>query len=121
MLSANDNELLTRTGPGTPMGDLLRRFWAPVLIATELPEPDCPPVRVDVLGEELVAFRDTSGAVGLIEGRCPHRQAELFWGRNEECGLRCIYHGWKFDVSGACLAARVTVQGQGRDHGLPHA
>ena len=103
MLSANDNELLTRTGPGTPMGDLLRRFWAPVLLATEVPEPDCPPVRVDVLGEELVAFRDTSGAVGLVEGRCPHRQAELFWGRNEECGLRCVYHGWKFDVSGACL------------------
>ena len=103
MLSANDNELLTRTGAGTPMGDLFRRFWAPVLIATELPEPDCPPVRVGVLGEELVAFRDTTGAVGLIEGRCPHRGAGLYWGRNEECGLRCIYHGWKFDVNGNCL------------------
>ena len=103
MLSANDNELLTRTGPGTPMGDLFRRFWTPVLIATELPGPDCPPVRVGVLGEELVAFRDTNGAVGLIEGRCPHRQTELYWGRNEECGLRCIYHGWKFDVEGNCV------------------
>ncbi len=103
MLSANDNELLTRTGPGTPMGDVFRRFWVPVLIAGELPEPDCPPVRVAVLGEELVAFRDTNGTVGLIEGRCPHRRAELFWGRNEECGLRCVYHGWKFDVDGNCV------------------
>ena len=103
MLSANDNELLTRTGPGTPMGELFRRFWMPVLIAAELPEPDCPPVRVGALGEELVAFRDTNGTVGLIEGRCPHRRAELFWGRNEECGLRCVYHGWKFDVEGNCV------------------
>ena len=103
MLSAHDNELLTRTGPGTPMGELFRRFWMPVLLAADLPAPDCPPVRVHALGEELVAFRDTAGAVGLVDGRCPHRRAELFWGRNEEHGLRCVYHGWKFDVRGACV------------------
>ena len=103
MLSAHDNELLTRTGAGSPMGELFRRFWMPVLLASELPAPDGPPVRVGVLGEELVAFRDTAGEVGLVEGRCPHRRAELFWGRNEEHGLRCVYHGWKFDVRGACV------------------
>ncbi|MCU1504814.1 MAG: ring-hydroxylating oxygenase subunit alpha [Ilumatobacteraceae bacterium] len=103
MLSAADNELLTRTGPGTGMGELFRRFWQPVLLSRELPEPDCPPVRVTVLGEPLVAFRDTRGRVGLVEPNCPHRGANLFFGRNEECGIRCAYHGWKFDVDGNCL------------------
>ena len=103
MLSANDNEFLTRTGSATAMGQLFRRFWLPVLVGAELPEADGTPVRVGVLGEELVAFRDTNRAIGLIEGRCPHRRAELFWGRNEECGLRCVYHGWKFDVDGNCV------------------
>src|SRR5207247_10054863 len=98
MLSESDNELLTRVGPGTPMGELLRRFWQPVLMAEELPEPDCAPVKVRLLGEDLVAFRDTDGRLGLIDGRCAHRQAHLYYGRNEECGLRCVYHGWKFDV-----------------------
>jgi phenylpropionate dioxygenase-like ring-hydroxylating dioxygenase large terminal subunit len=103
MLSAADNELLTRTGAGTPMGEYFRRFWLPVLLAQEVAEPDGPPVRVTVLGEELVAFRDTDGRVGLIDPRCPHRGADLFFGRNEECGLRCVYHGWKFDVHGRCV------------------
>ena len=103
MLSAADNELLTRTGPDTPMGDLFRRFWMPALLSQELPEPDCPPVRVKIMGEELVAFRDTEGRVGLVDPRCPHRGANLFFGRNEQCGLRCAYHGWKFDVSGRCV------------------
>jgi phthalate 4,5-dioxygenase len=103
MLSAKDNELLVRTGPDTPMGALLRRFWSPILLAEELAEPDCTPVRVTVLGEKLVAFRDTSGAVGLLAAYCPHRRANLYWGRNEEHGLRCIYHGWKFDVDGRCV------------------
>ena len=103
MLSAAENEVLTRTGAGTPMGELFRRFWLPVLLSQELPEPDCPPVRVRVMGEDLVAFRDTKGRVGLLDPRCPHRGANLFFGRNEECGIRCIYHGWKFDVAGECL------------------
>ena len=85
------------------MGELFRRFWLPVLLSQELPEPDCPPVRVKILGEDLVAFRDTDGRVGLLDPRCPHRGADLFFGRNEECGLRCVYHGWKFDVDGRCV------------------
>ncbi len=103
MLGAADNELLTRTGSGTPMGDYFRRFWLPVLLSQEVAEPDGPPVRVKVMGEDLVAFRDTHGRVGLVEPACPHRGASLFFGRNEECGLRCAYHGWKFDVDGRCL------------------
>lgn len=103
MLSTADNELLCRVGPGTPMGQYLRRFWMPALLSRELPEPDCPPVRVRLLGEGLVAFRDTEGKVGLVAENCPHRGASLFFGRNEECGLRCVYHGWKFDTSGACV------------------
>ena len=102
MLSVADNELLTRTGPGTPMGDLFRRFWLPALLPSELPSPDCAPIRLRLLGEDLIAFRDTSGRVGFVAQACPHRGASLFFGRNEEDGLRCVYHGWKFDVSGAC-------------------
>src|SRR6516165_5896362 len=103
MLSREENEYLCRVGPGTPMGTLLRRFWMPALIATELPEPDCPPIRLRLLGEDLIAFRDTAGRVGLIQNHCPHRGASLFFGRNEEAGIRCVYHGWKFDSSGACV------------------
>ena len=103
MLSRQDNELITRTGPGTPMGEYLRRFWVPALLTRELPEPDCPPVRVKIMSEELVAFRDTNGVVGVVDNYCPHRRASLFFGRNEECGLRCVYHGWKFDVHGDCV------------------
>jgi phenylpropionate dioxygenase-like ring-hydroxylating dioxygenase large terminal subunit len=100
MLSAADNELLTRTGVDAPMGQFFRRFWQPVALSEELPEPDGPPIRVQVMGERLVAFRDTDGRVGLVDPRCPHRGADLFYGRNEGCGLRCVYHGWKFDVAG---------------------
>lgn len=102
MLSREDNELLTRTGAGTPMGELFRSYWIPVLLAEQLPEPDGAPVRVKVLGEELVAFRDSAGEVGLVDPRCPHRGANLFFGRNEQGGIRCSYHGWKFDVRGEC-------------------
>jgi phthalate 4,5-dioxygenase oxygenase subunit len=102
-MDARDNELLTRTGPGTPMGTLFRRFWIPALLSEEVNEKDCPPMRVTLLGEELVAFRDSAGRVGLLNARCPHRCAELFFGRNEEGGLRCAYHGWKFDVEGRCM------------------
>ena len=102
MLTREDNELLTRVGPGTPMGDLLRQYWMPLLFSEELPEADCPPKRVRLLGEDLIAYRDTSNRVGLLANACPHRGASMFFGRNEEDGLRCVYHGWKFDVTGAC-------------------
>ena len=103
VISRTDNDLLTQTHRGTPMGDLMRRYWMPALLASELPEPDCPPVRVRLLGEDLVAFRDTAGRIGLLEEFCPHRRASLFLGRNEEHGIRCVFHGWKFDVAGRCL------------------
>lgn len=103
MLSAEENELLTKVGPGTPMGELARRFWTPILLAGELPAPDCDPVRVRILGEDLVAFRDTSGRIGLLDAWCQHRGADLFFGRNEHGGLRCVYHGWKYDADGACV------------------
>jgi phthalate 4,5-dioxygenase len=103
MLSAADNDLLTRTGAGTPMGVYFRRFWQPVALSEELPEPDSAPIRVEVMGEKLVAFRDTNGRIGLVDPRCPHRGADLFYGRNEGCGLRCVYHGWKFDVAGKAV------------------
>jgi phenylpropionate dioxygenase-like ring-hydroxylating dioxygenase large terminal subunit len=103
MLSREDNELLTRTDAGTPMGELMRRYWLPALLSEEIPAPDCPPVRVRMLGEELVAFRDTQGRIGLLGEHCAHRGTSLFYGRNEECGLRCVYHGWKFDVEGRVL------------------
>jgi phthalate 4,5-dioxygenase len=98
-----ENELITRVGPGTPMGNVLRRYWLPALLATDLPGPDCAPMRVRLLGEDLVAFRDSSGRLGLLEDTCPHRCASLFLGRNEQDGLRCVYHGWKFDVAGNCV------------------
>jgi phthalate 4,5-dioxygenase oxygenase subunit len=103
VLTAADNDRLVRVGPGTPMGELLRRYWMPALLSWELPEPDSPPVRITLLGEELLAFRDTEGRLGLVDEFCAHRTASLFFGRNEECGLRCSYHGWKFDVDGNCV------------------
>ncbi|MBV9582898.1 MAG: aromatic ring-hydroxylating dioxygenase subunit alpha [Chloroflexi bacterium] len=103
MLSQEENEYLCRVGVGTPMGTLLRRFWMPALISTELPEPDCAPIRLTLLNEQLVAFRDSSGAVGVVANNCPHRGASLFFGRNEEAGIRCVYHGWKFDLTGQCV------------------
>jgi phenylpropionate dioxygenase-like ring-hydroxylating dioxygenase large terminal subunit len=103
MLSVEENTILTQVGAGTPMGELMRRYWMPALLSADIPEPDCAPVRVKLLGEELVAFRDTAGRVGLLEEYCPHRLASLFLGRNEESGLRCVYHGWKFDVRGNCV------------------
>src|SRR3954466_14745004 len=102
-MRAEQNELLTRTGPGTPMGELFRRYWLPALLAEELPEPDCPPVRVKILGERLIAFRDTQNRFGLIDEFCAHRGASLWFGRNEEGGLRCSYHGWKYDMTGQCV------------------
>jgi phthalate 4,5-dioxygenase len=103
MLTKERNDLLTQTGPGTPMGNLFRCFWQPALLAEELPEPDCPPVRVQLFSERLVAFRDTQNRLGLIDEFCAHRCVSLWFGRNEENGLRCPYHGWKYDVTGQCV------------------
>jgi len=102
-MRAEDNERLTRVGPGTPGGEMLRRYWHPVLLASELPAPDSAPIRVRVLGEDLIAFRDSDGKVGLVDAYCAHRRAPLFFGRNEDCGIRCVYHGWKFDRQGNCV------------------
>ena len=103
MLSATDLKMLTQTGPGTPMGELFRRFWLPAMLPRELPEPDCAPVRLRLLGEDMVAWRNTDGSIGVMQNACPHRGASMFFGRNEENGLRCVYHGWKFDAEGACV------------------
>src|SRR5690242_17682648 len=103
VLKQEENELITRVGPGTPMGNFMREYWIPALLSSELPTPDSDPLRVLLLGEKLIAFRDTNGAVGLMDQNCPHRGASLFFGRNEECGLRCVYHGWKFDAQGNCV------------------
>jgi phthalate 4,5-dioxygenase oxygenase subunit len=103
MLSKEDNELLSRIGPGTAMGNVMRQYWIPAVKSDELPAPDSPPLRLKLLGEELIAFRMTSGKVGVIANSCPHRGASLFFGRNEEEGLRCVYHGWKFNETGACI------------------
>ena len=103
MLSKEDNEILTQVGAGTPMGELLRRYWMPACLSSEVAEPDGDVARVRLLGEHLVAFRDSEGKVGVLDEECPHRGASMFFARNEECGLRCIYHGWKFDVSGQCV------------------
>jgi phenylpropionate dioxygenase-like ring-hydroxylating dioxygenase large terminal subunit len=103
VLSVEMNEMLTRVGPGTRMGELFRKYWLPAVLSEEVPEADGAPVRVRLLGEDLVAFRDSAGVVGLVDAYCPHRRAPMFFGRNEECGLRCVYHGWKFDVGGNCV------------------
>jgi phthalate 4,5-dioxygenase oxygenase subunit len=103
MLRKEQNDLLTQTGPGTPMGEFFRRHWIPALLAEELPGADCAPVRVQLLSERLIAFRDSEDRLGLIDEFCAHRGVSLWFGRNEECGLRCPYHGWKYDVTGQCV------------------
>ena len=102
MTTPEQNETLVHTGPGTLMGDLLRRYWVPALLAREVGERDCPPVRVQLMGEKLICFRDSDGRIGMIGEFCAHRGVSLWFGRNEESGLRCPYHGWKYDVTGAC-------------------
>ena len=102
-VDAGKNAYLTAVDHGSPMGALLRSYWIPLLYSHELAEPDGPPRRIRLLGESLVAFRDTDGGVGLFDQHCPHRRASLFFGRNEEGGLRCAYHGWKFGIDGRCL------------------
>jgi phenylpropionate dioxygenase-like ring-hydroxylating dioxygenase large terminal subunit len=103
MLRKEQNDLLTQTGPGTTMGRLFRCYWLPALLASELPENECPPVRVKLLSERLLAFRDSQGRYGLIDEFCAHRGVSLWFGRNEDNGLRCPYHGWKYDHTGQCI------------------
>ncbi len=100
MLTPEENELLCRVEGDAPMGALMRRHWTPVCLAEEVAEPDGAPVKARVFGEDLVVFRDTDGRVGVMDEYCPHRRASLVFGRNEDCGLRCLYHGWKIDVDG---------------------
>lgn len=101
-MQSNDSADLTRVGPGTVMGEFMRQFWMPAAMSSEV-KVDSEPVRLMLLGEKLVAFRDSNGQVGILDHRCPHRCASLFLGRNEESGIRCVYHGWKFDVRGNCV------------------
>ena len=103
MLSATDNAYLNSSEPDTPMGNYLRCHWHPVALSEEVAKPDCAPIRLKVMGEDLLLFRDSNGNTGLIEPFCAHRGADLFFGRNEECGIRCIYHGWKYDIHGNCI------------------
>jgi len=100
MLTASENELLCRVEGDAPMGRLMRRHWVPAVLSEQVAQPDGAPVRVQLFGEKLVAFRDSNGKLGLLGESCPHRKASLAFGRNEECGLRCLYHGWKFDTEG---------------------
>lgn len=103
MLTPEENDLICRVEGDAPMGRFMREFWLPACLSEEIPSKDGDPVRVRLLGEDLVAFRDTDGRIGVIGEFCPHRRASLFFGRNEECGLRCLYHGWKIDVDGRVL------------------
>ena len=103
MLKKELNDLVTQTGPGTPMGNLFRRYWLPALLSEQLPGPDCDPVRLELLSEKMLAFRDTEGKLGLIDEFCAHRGVSLWFGRNEQNGIRCPYHGWKYDVNGQCM------------------
>jgi phenylpropionate dioxygenase-like ring-hydroxylating dioxygenase large terminal subunit len=103
VLSEERNKLVTETGPDTSMGNLFRRYWIPFLLSEEVSEEGGPPVRVKLLSERLLAFRDSKGELGLIEEFCAHRRVSLWFGRNEEGGIRCPYHGWKYDVTGKCL------------------
>ena len=102
MTTASEGQELTRVGPGTPMGELMRQYWLPAIKSSELLAGG-DPLRLMLLGEKLIAFRDTAGRVGVMDHRCPHRCASLFYGRNEEGGMRCVYHGWKFATDGQCL------------------
>jgi len=100
MLTQEENDLLCRVEGKALMGQLMRRHWTPVCLIEEVSEPDGTPVKAKVFGEDLVVFRDTNGRVGVMDEYCPHRRVSLVFGRNENCGLRCLYHGWKMDVDG---------------------
>ena len=119
-MRAADHKILSETGAGTPMGNLLRRYWTAALLSRELPENDGAPVRVRLLGEDLVAFRDSNGKVGLLGEHCCHRGASLFFAENKECGLRCWYHGWKYDAAGKCVDMPNEPPGKDFKHEVKH-
>ena len=100
MLDSSKNQLLTQVGPGTPMGELLRRYWMPIAAVSEFEDKTIKPVRL--LGEDLTLYKDLSGTFGLVDRHCPHRRADTSYGFVEQCGLRCNYHGWLFDQDGRC-------------------
>jgi phthalate 4,5-dioxygenase len=103
MLKHDQTELLSRVGRETPMGELFRRFWLPAILSSEIEKPDSPPKRLRILKEDLIAFRNSDGHVGIVSAYCAHRSAPLYFGRNEACGIRCPYHGWKFAIDGSCI------------------
>ncbi|HEX7007254.1 MAG TPA: Rieske 2Fe-2S domain-containing protein [Alphaproteobacteria bacterium] len=121
MLSAEENDLLCRVEGDAPMGKLMRQHWLPACLSEEVAEPDGTPVRTRLLGQNLVVFRDTDGRLGVLDEQCPHRRASLAFGRNEEGGLRCLYHGWKFDVDGNCLDQACEPDGGIGRHRIKHA
>ena len=102
-MTPQQNDILARVEGSAPMGRLMRQHWMPACMSEEVAEPDCTPLRVRLLGENMVVFRDSKGRLGALDEQCPHRRASLAFGRNEECGLRCLYHGWKFDVNGNAI------------------
>jgi len=120
MLTAEENDLLCRVENGAPMGQLMRQHWIPACLSEEVTEPDGTPVRTRLLGEDLVVFRDSKGRLGVLGEQCPHRRASLAFGRNEECGLRCLYHGWKFDVEGNVLDMASEPDGGTSRHRIKH-
>src|SRR5687767_10051571 len=119
MLTSEENQLLTRTGPGTPCGELLRRYWQPVALAEEVP-PGGPPISLQIMSEELVLFRDQEDRFGLLDLHCSHRAADLSYGRLEDGGLRCIYHGWLYDVNGRCLETPAEPEGSNLKYTIRH-
>ena len=120
MLTREENELLCRVEGDAPMGQIMRRHWLPACLIEEVEEPDCTPVKVRLCGTDLVVFRDTNGKLGILDELCPHRRASLVYGRNEECGLRCLYHGWKFDVEGNVLVMASEPQGTRMNEKIRH-
>ena len=120
MLTKEENDLLCRVEGDAPMGQIMRRHWMPACLIEEVPEPDCDPLKVRIFGEDLVVFRDTEGRVGVLDEMCPHRRASLVFGRNEECGLRCLYHGWKIDVEGNVVEMSSEPPGSGFAEKVKH-
>jgi phthalate 4,5-dioxygenase oxygenase subunit len=113
MITPQENDLMCRVENGAPMGEIFRRHWIPACLSEEVSEPDGDPVKIRLLGEDLVVFRDSEGKLGILDEYCPHRRASLAFGRNEECGLRCLYHGWKFDVDGNAMEMSSEPSGTG--------
>lgn len=120
MLTKEENDLLCRVEGDAPMGQIMRRHWMPACLIEEVPEPDCDPLKLRIFGEDLVVFRDTEGRVGVLDEMCPHRRASLVFGRNEECGLRCLYHGWKIDVEGNVVEMSSEPPGSGFAEKVKH-